>query len=63
MTAQRKLGAAIVLVPAIGTAIGVIVGVLSNTTAVGIAVVAILIGSAVARGRFSVVPNATKKNG
>ncbi len=62
MTTNRKLGAAIVLVPAIGAAIGVIVGVLSITTAVGVAVIGILIGTAVTRGRLSTVPDGTKKN-
>ena len=62
MTTNRKLGSAIVLVPAIGAATGVIVGVLSITTAVGVGVIGILIGTAVARGRFSTVPNVTKKN-
>ncbi len=62
MTTNKKLGTAIVLVPAIGAAIGVIVGVLSITTAVGVAVIGILIGTAVARGRFSTAPDATKKN-
>jgi uncharacterized membrane protein YfcA len=61
MTINRKLGAAIVLVTAIGAAIGMIVGVLSITTAVGAAVIGILIGTAVARGMFSTEPNARKK--
>jgi hypothetical protein len=62
MTTNSKLGTAIVLVPAIGAAIGVIAGVLSITTAVGAAVIGILIGTGVARGRFSTVSDATKKN-
>ena len=62
MTTNRKLGSAIVLVTAIGAAIGVIVGVLSITSAVGVGVIGILIGTAVARGRFSTVPDTTKKN-
>jgi hypothetical protein len=62
MTTNRKLGTAIVLVTAIGAAIGVIVGVLSITSAVGASVIGILIGTAVARGRFSTVPDVTKKN-
>ena len=62
MTTNRKLGTAIVLVTAIGAAIGVIVGVFTITTAIGVAVIGILIGTAVARGRFSTVPDTTKKN-
>jgi hypothetical protein len=62
MTKNKRIGIAIILVPAIGAAIGVVVGYLSITTAVGLAVVGIVIGTAVARGRFSTVPDATKKN-
>jgi len=62
MTTNRKLGAAIVLVAAIGAAIGVIAGYFNITLAVGVAVIGILMGTAVARGRFSTVPNVTKKN-
>jgi hypothetical protein len=62
MATNRKIGAAITLVCVIAAAIGVVVGFLSITTAVGIAVVGILIGTGVARGRFSRTPDATKKN-
>jgi len=62
MTANRKLGTAIVLVTAIGAAIGVIGGSFNITLAVGAAVIGIIIGTAVARGRFSTAPDATKRN-
>ena len=45
MATNRKIGAAITLVCVIAAAIGVVVGFLSITTAVGIAVVGILIGT------------------
>jgi len=53
MTINRKIGIAIVLVSALAAAAGVITGYLSREVAVGIAVIGILIGSAMARGRFS----------
>jgi hypothetical protein len=56
MTTQRKLGIAIVLIAAIVAAIGVVGGFFSITSAVGLAVVGLLIGTGVARGRFSSVP-------
>jgi hypothetical protein len=62
MTTQRKIGVAIILVTAIAATIGVVVGVLSITSAVGLAVIGILIGTGVTRGRFSTAPDATKKN-
>ncbi|HKH98428.1 MAG TPA: hypothetical protein VJ999_04910 [Candidatus Sulfotelmatobacter sp.] len=62
MTTHRKLGIAITLVTAIAAAIGVVMGFLSITSAVGLAVVGILIGTGVARGNFSSVPDSTKKN-
>jgi hypothetical protein len=62
MTTNGKIGAAIMLIDAVGTAIGVVVGFLSITTAVGVAVVGIVIGTGVARGAFSTAPN-TKRNG
>ena len=61
MTTNRKLGTAITLVTAVGSAIGVVVGYLNITSAVGVAVVGILIGTGVARGVFSTAPN-TKRN-
>lgn len=62
MTTNRKLGTEIVLVTAIAAAIALIAGVLSITSAVGLAVVGLLIGTGVARGRFSSPSDATKKN-
>jgi len=62
MTSHRKLGTAIILVTAIAASIGVVVGFLSITSAVGLAVAGIVIGTAVARGRFSSAPDATKRN-
>ncbi len=62
MTTHRKLGIAIILIPAIIAAIGVVVGFLSITSAVGLAVVGLLIGTGVAQGRFSSAPDASKKN-
>jgi hypothetical protein len=61
MTTHRKLEIAIILVPALLAAIGVVMGILSITSAVGLAVVGLLIGTGVARGRFSSAPNATRK--
>jgi hypothetical protein len=57
MTTNRKLGTAITLVTPVGSAIGVVVGYLNITSAVGVAV-----GTGVARGVFSTAPN-TKRNG
>jgi hypothetical protein len=62
MTTNSKIGVAIVLVDALGAAIGLVVGFLSVTTAVGIAVVGIVIGTGVARGAFSTKPDAPNKN-
>ena len=61
MTTQRKIGVLITLVTAIAAAIAVMVGVLSITSAVGLAVVGILIGIGVTRGAFSATPDATRK--
>ncbi|HEY4962219.1 MAG TPA: hypothetical protein VII29_15275 [Terriglobales bacterium] len=61
MTTNRKRGTAITLVTPVGSAIGVVVGYLNITSAVGVAVVGILIGTGVARGVFSTAPN-TKRN-
>ncbi len=62
MTTHRRIGVAIVLVTAIVAAIGVLTGYLTITIAVGIAVIGILIGSAVARGRFSNAAKVIKRN-
>jgi hypothetical protein len=61
MTTNRRLGTAITRVTPVGSAIGVVVGYLNITSAVGVAVVGILIGTGVARGAFSTAPN-TKRN-
>ncbi|MGA2856092.1 MAG: hypothetical protein ABSE40_04445 [Candidatus Sulfotelmatobacter sp.] len=62
MTRNRKLGTAITLVTAVGAALGVLAGYISITTAVGAAVIGIVIGTAVARGRFSSAPDAEKRD-
>jgi hypothetical protein len=62
MTTHSKLGIAIILVTSVAAAIGVVVGFLSITSAVGLAVVGIVIGTAVARGRFSSARDAEKRN-
>ena len=62
MTRNRKLGAAITLVAAVGAALGVLAGYISITTAVGAAVIGIVIGTGAARGRFSATPDVTKRN-
>jgi len=62
MTRNRKLGTVITLVTAVGAALGVLAGYISITTAVGAAVIGIVIGTAVARGRFSSAPDAEKRN-
>ncbi len=62
MTAQRKIGAAITLVTALGVAIGAFTSVLGIMPAVGAAVIGIVIGTGVARGAFSRTPEVTKKN-
>jgi len=58
MTANREIGTAVVLVAAIVAAIGVVVGFLSITSAVGLAVCGIFLGTGVARGSFSNTPKA-----
>lgn len=50
MTANKQIGTGIILLTAIAAATGVVVGFVSVTPAVGVAVVGILIGTAVARG-------------
>jgi hypothetical protein len=62
MTKNKKIGAAIVLVTAIVAGIGLLAGYFSITPAVGLAVAGILIGTGVARGKFSAVPDANKRN-
>jgi general stress protein CsbA len=62
MTTHRKIGVAVVLFTAMLAVAGLVMGYLSITIAVGIAVIGILIGTAVARGRFSNATNVTKRN-
>jgi phosphate/sulfate permease len=62
MTANRKLGAAIAIVAALIAVAGLTVAHLGVPISDGIAVVGILIGVGVARGKFSRAPNTTKKN-
>jgi len=59
---EKRAGAAIAILAAIGAAVGMTVFHLSIPIGCGIAVVGILIGTAVARGRFSRTPDAEKKN-
>jgi len=58
-TSERRTGAAIAVLAAIGSAIGLTAGYLSIPVGVGIAVVGILIGTGVARGKFSNPPDST----
>jgi hypothetical protein len=58
----RQTGSAIVIIATIGAVIGLVFFHLSITVAVGIAVIGILIGTGVARGRFSATADSTKKN-
>ena len=62
MTTNRKIGTAVVLVAAMMAAIGVVVGFLSITSAVGLAVCGIVIGTGVARGTFSSAPDSSHGN-
>ena len=64
MTTHRKLGAAIALVAAIGAVMGIFVAQFSTSLAVGITVVGIVLGTAVAHGYFSAQTpdSATRKN-
>ncbi|HTS35682.1 MAG TPA: hypothetical protein VMH04_08430 [Candidatus Solibacter sp.] len=62
MATNRKVGAAIALVCTSAAALGLVGGFLSITTAVGIAVIGIVIGTGVARGNFSSTPDTTKRN-
>ena len=58
---NRRAGAAITVIAALG-AVGLLVaGHVSITIAVGIAVVGILIGTGVARGKFSSTQNSTNE--
>ena len=61
-TSRQQTGAAITILAALGSVIGLTVGHLSIPIAVGIAVIGIVIGTGVARGRFSRVSDAPKRN-
>ncbi|MFZ0863655.1 MAG: hypothetical protein WCA27_22835 [Candidatus Sulfotelmatobacter sp.] len=61
-TSHQRAGAAIAILAAFGSVIGLMVGHVSSLVAVGIAVIGIVIGTGVARGKFSSAPNARKRN-
>jgi hypothetical protein len=56
-TSHQKSGAAIAISAALGSAIGLMTGYVSRPSAVGIAIIGIVIGTGVARGMFSPAPN------
>jgi len=62
MSTNRQIGAGIVLMTAIGAAAGMVVGILPITPAVGVAVVGIVLGAAIARGGLSAKLGITKKS-
>jgi len=62
MKAQRGIGAVIALATAIGAATGIVLGLFHVRSAVGAAVIGIVLGTAIARGMFSTAPQGTKKN-
>jgi len=57
MTTNRKIGIGITLAAALFAAAAIILGYVSYTVGVGIAVIGILIGTGVARGAFSRTQN------
>ena len=61
-TSEKRVGAAIAIIAAIFAAVGMIVFHLSIPIGCGIAVVGMLIGTGVARGKFSRPPDADKKS-
>jgi len=61
-TSHRRTGAAITILAAIFAAVGMTVFHLGIPIGCGIAVVGMLIGTGVARGKFSRPPDAEKKN-
>jgi hypothetical protein len=61
MTTNRKIGSAIVIGAALIAVVGLTVAHLNIQVCVGIAVVGILIGSGVARGKFASVHDEAKK--
>ncbi len=62
MSAERRIGAAITLGVALLAAIALLVGHIPSSIAGGIAVAGILIGTGVAKGKFSRTQDAGKKN-
>ena len=62
VTRNRKIGAGIALATAMLAAAGLLIGFFNIQPAAGLAVVGIVIGTGVARGAFSVTPDATKRN-
>jgi len=56
ITSHQKSGAAIAILAALGSVIGLVTGYLSRPSAVGIAIIGIVIGTGVARGVFSPAP-------
>ncbi len=62
MTTNKKIARAIAVSAAIGAATGLLVSLLRIPTAVGGALIAIVIGTGVARGSFSRPPNRSKCN-
>jgi CBS-domain-containing membrane protein len=59
---QRKTGAAIAIVTAIGAVVAMTIFHLEIPIGCAIAVTGIVIGTGVARGKFSSAPDATKRN-
>ncbi|MGO8797080.1 MAG: hypothetical protein ACLQLC_19850 [Candidatus Sulfotelmatobacter sp.] len=62
MTTNHKNGVTITLVAAIAAAAGLLTGYLSHVVAAGIAVIGILVGTGVSRGKFSSATAAGKRN-
>jgi hypothetical protein len=60
-TSHRRAGVAITILAAIGAVVGMTMGHLSIPIGCGIAVIGIVIGAGVARGRFSRTPAVEKK--
>jgi hypothetical protein len=60
-TANQKAGAAVAILCAIGSVIALLLGYLGSASAIGVAIVGIVIDTGVARGAFSSTPNVTKK--
>ena len=62
MSRNKTIGAAIVIVTALLAAAGLLTGYFSIQPAVGLAVAGLLIGTGVARGKFSGTPDASRKH-